>query len=87
MIGQWHCRFIRNGNAYVLSLKPDGRGTLARRGKTWQVLWTADDKQLTVRADHDLIEISLDSKRDGVYFGKNNWGKARMSRSELPTFK
>ena len=85
MIGEWHIRFVGNKSAYVLNLKPDGTSHLARKGKAWDGTWTAKDGTLTVVNPHDVIRIGLGEK-DGVYSGENNWGAARMSRDEVPTF-
>ena len=85
MIGEWHIRFIGNRSAYVLNLKPDGTSHLARKGKAWDGAWTVKDGTLTVTNPHDVIRITL-SAEDGGYSGKNNWGEARMSRNEVPTF-
>ncbi len=85
MLGEWHIRFVNNGNAYVLNLKKDGSSHLARKGKAWDGIWSVKDRVLTVTNPHDVIRISLGLER-GVYSGKNNWGAARLSRNELPKF-
>ena len=85
MLGQWHIRFVNNGNSYVLNLKADGRSHLARKGKAWQGVWTVKEGVLTVTNPHDVIRIQLDLK-SGIYSGKNNFGAARLSRKELPKF-
>jgi len=85
MLGEWHIRFINNKSAYVLNLKGDGSSHLARKGKAWDGVWMVKDGVLTVTNPHDVIRITL-SENNGVYVGKNNWGDARLSRIELPTF-
>lgn len=85
MLGKWHIRFSNNGSKYVLNLKSDGRSHLARAGKAWDGVWRVEDGMLTVTNPHDIIRIKLILK-DGLYAGKNNFGSARLSRSELPKF-
>ena len=85
MLGEWHIRFVNNGNEYLLNLKPDGRSHLARKGKAWNGVWIVKEGTLTITNPHDVIRIQLAPKGD-VYAGKNNWGAARLSRNELPRF-
>jgi len=85
MIGEWHIRFEGNKSNYLLELKADGSSHLARTGKAWDGAWSVKDGILTVINPHDVIRIKLNPE-DGVYPGQNNWGEARMSRDEVPTF-
>jgi hypothetical protein len=85
LVGKWHVRFSGNGSAYVLNLDAHGTSHLARKGKDWGGVWVVNDGTLRVTNPHDVIEIKL-SEKDGVYSGKNNFGKARISRNELPVF-
>jgi hypothetical protein len=85
MLGKWHIRFQGNNGEYVLDLKADGSSHLARTGKAWDGAWVVKDSTLTITNPHDVIHITINSE-DGVYFGKNNWGEARLSRDEVPTF-
>ena len=85
MLGEWHIRFVNNGNAYVLNLKKNGSSHLARKGKAWDGVWVVKEGKLTITNPHDVIRIRIDPE-NGVYSGKNNWGDARLSRNELPKF-
>ena len=86
MIGKWHIRFQGNNGDYLLELKADGSSHLARTGKAWEGAWVARDSILTIINPHDVILITLNPE-DGVFSGKNNWGAARLSRDEVPTFR
>ena len=85
LVGKWHVRFSGNGNEYVLNLYEHGTSNLARKGKDWAGVWIVKDGTLRVFNTHDTIEIKL-SEADGVYAGKNTFGKARISRGALEAF-
>ena len=85
LLGKWHIRFAGNHSEYVLNLYAHGTSNLTRKGKAWDGVWSVKDGTLTVTNPHDVIEIKLNEK-DGVYSGKNTFGKARISRDELRVF-
>ena len=86
-------KFPNNNKGYWVVLQGDGKGMIARKGKSWTVNWNIKGNKLIILASHDYqyhisseqLEKATSSNAEGIHIHPNGFQEAmnvRISRVE-----